>query len=146
VERARRAERDLDRVARPRGAPRNPGSRAFTERKLGPLQARYGADPGFLLVALAEVDGDRPRELLVELARAQGVTWRVAHDPGGGFALDHGAGARPYLCLVDPEGKVLVAGPGWAVIHEVERLLGERLVAEPAPPAPSPPAAQPREG
>ncbi len=125
-------------------SPRHPAARGFVERKLAPLVARWQGDPRLAVVALAELEGEPDlRAGLLRAARSHGVTWRLALDPDGGFALDHGASTHPYLCLIDPEGKVLAVGHGWRVIDEIERLLSERLSKPAAAPSTAPPKLPP---
>ena len=96
----------------------------LAKTRLAPLQA---AHQGLTIVGVgASIRGDTA-EKQAAAGERHGLAWTKVFDADEAVAMAYGVDDRPFLVLIDGEGKILVAGHGYEVIDEVERLVGERL-------------------
>lgn len=117
--------------------------RLLMQTELTRLFAGYEKRTDFVLVGIGA--GDETAEAQARFADAHGFRWRKVLDENDAVAKAYGVESIPHLVLVDPEGKVVVAGNGFLVMKRVKELLAQRLgppgkPAEPAKPAESKPA------
>ena len=105
-----------------------PPCRSLMQQHLQPLHQTWaGREAEFELIGLGLPMRGETAEKEVEFSQKQGYKWRKVFDATGEAGKLYQVNGIPYLVLVDPEGKVLVAGSGWAVIEKVKKVLAERL-------------------
>jgi peroxiredoxin len=105
--------------------------------RLAPLQA---AHPDGLVVVGVGASVRDTAEKQLRAAEKHGLGWTKVFDQDEAVALAYGVDDRPFLCLIDGEGKILVSGHGYEVIDEVEALVRERLGGAPEGGGGTPPA------
>lgn len=114
-----------------------PPCRSLMAQHLKPLHEAYkDKQDQFLLVGLGLPWRGETIEKEVEFGEKQGYHWKKVFDASAEAAKAYYVNGIPYLVLVDPEGKILVAGSGWQVIEKVKKILAERLGGDPVPAAP----------
>jgi len=110
-----------------------PCLRLMAER-LRPLHRRYGGE-GLTIVGVGTPTRGETAAKQAAFPASRDFAWPKVFDDGAhaGAMVDeaYGVEARPWLCLIDEDGRILVIGKGADVIDEIERILTERLGASP---------------
>lgn len=103
-----------------------PPCKTLMKDKLAPLHALYKDNASFVLLGLG-VQWNDTAEAQKDFGDKNGYGWKKVFDHTGEAATVYGVQGIPFLCLIDPEGKISVAGSGWEVIEKVEAVLAEKL-------------------
>lgn len=123
-----------------------PPCKQLMAQELGPLHTRYKDTAGFQLVGIGlPWRGDSPAKEK-EFAEKNGYHWTKVFDPTAAAAEMYGVNGIPFLCLVDAEGTILIAGSGFEVIGQIKEELAKRFGADAAaaPKADAPKADAPK--
>jgi len=104
-----------------------PPCKALMAQELAPLHARYKDVAGFQLVGIGlPWRGDTP-EKEKEFGEKNNYHWTKVFDPTAAAAEAYGINGIPFLCLVDGEGTILIAGTGGEVIGAIKDELAKRF-------------------
>lgn len=105
-----------------------PPCRSLMQQHLKPLHDGYaGKEKEFALVGLGLGWNGDTAQMQKEFGEKHGYKWQKVYDESGKSAEAYSVDGIPFLVLVDPEGKILVAGSGWQVIDKVKKVLEEKL-------------------
>ncbi len=104
-----------------------PPCKALMAQELAPLHARYKDVAGFQLVGIGlPWRGDTP-EKEKEFGEQNNYHWTKVFDPTAAAAEAYGINGIPFLCLVDGEGTIIIAGTGGEVIGAIKDELAKRF-------------------
>ena len=106
-----------------------PPCKSLMAQELNPLHKKYEKTEGFQLVSVGMPWRGDTAEKEKAFAEKQDYHWTKVFNASGEAGQAYGIQGIPFLCLIDEEGKILVAGNGWSVIEQVKEILGERFGA-----------------
>lgn len=94
--------------------------------ELKPLHDMYKDEEAFELIGIGCWEDDIVAE--ARFGEENDYHWTKVFDgEDAPTARRYGIQGIPFLCLVDDEGKILIAGSGWAVIEDIKAMLADRF-------------------
>lgn len=107
-----------------------PPCKALMAQELKPLHERYKDVAGFQLVGIGLPWREDTPEKEKAFAEKNDYHWTKVFDPTAAAAEMYGINGIPFLCLVDGEGTIIIAGTGGEVIGAIKDELAKRFPAD----------------
>ncbi len=91
------------------------------------FQAAHASDPNVVLLGIVR---DDTTEAARAYAKAEGMTWSLAQDPGSNVSLEFGTRGQPETYAISPSGQIVGSEIGPASEGNLEHLLNAAQAAQ----------------
>ncbi|MGE0435127.1 MAG: TlpA family protein disulfide reductase [Planctomycetota bacterium] len=96
------------------------------EKHLKPLFATYAKDDRLAIISIGVNRRDTAAKQQ-ELSTAKGYLWTRLFDADGAASQAFGVSGIPHIVLIDPQGRVVMAGAGGGVVPFIEKVIAREI-------------------